>query len=390
MGVVVVSAKRTAIGEFGGTMQNLKAPELASQLASAIIKDLPEAVRLVDEVILGQVLQAGCGQNPARQVAVNCGLAQETPACTINKVCGSGMKSLTLACQSIICGDADVILAGGMESMSNAPYLDHKTRWGSKLGNFETVDSMVGDGLWCAFNDYHMGITAENIAERYGITREEQDAFAAESQQKCARAIGAGRFDTEIAPVCIKSRKKEIVFDRDEYPRSDTTVETLAKLRPAFKRDGSVTAGNASGINDGAAMLLLMSREKAESLGLEILAEVVSYASTGLDPAYMGLGPVPATHKALDKAGLTLDDIDLFELNEAFACQSLAVLRELGVDSAKVNVNGGAIALGHPIGASGARITVTLIHEMIRRESKYGLASLCIGGGQGIAMILKR
>lgn len=390
MTVVIVCAKRTAIGNFGGALQKLSAIDFSSQLAKDVLSVLPENEKKVDEVIIGQVFQSGCGQNPARQVALNAGLAQETPAYTVNKVCGSGMKTLTLACQAIESGEADAILAGGMESMSNAPYLLDKSRWGSRLGHFEGKDAILTDGLWCSFNDYHMGLTAENLVDKYDFSREEQDQFATDSQSKCGEAQNAGLFESEISPISIKDRKGETFFDKDEYPRPETTVESLAGLRPAFKKDGSVTAGNSSGINDGAAMLLLMSKEKAESLALEVLAEVVNYASVGLDPALMGLGPVYATQKVLQKSELSLDDIDIFELNEAFASQSMAVIEELGIDPQKVNVNGGSIALGHPIGASGARITVTLIHEMIRRNSKYGLASLCIGGGQGIAMILKR
>ncbi len=388
MTAVIVKAQRTAIANFGGTLKDLKVTEIATQLASQVLADIDPA--LVDETILGQVLQGGCGQNPARQVALKSGIPQESPAMTVNKVCGSGLQTIMLAAQSILLGDSEVVLAGGMESMSQSPYLLTSSRWGSKFGHVNTLDSMIADGLWCAENDYHMGITAENLADKYNLTREAQDQFAANSQQKCEKAMNEGRFDDEISPITIKNRKGDIIFERDEFPRAGVTADSLAKLRPAFKKDGTVTAANASGINDGAAMVLVMSKEKAQELNLPILAEIVSYASAGVDPAEMGLGPVPATKKALAKANLTLEDIDLFELNEAFAAQSLAVMEELKVDPEKVNVNGGSIAIGHPIGASGARITVTLIHEMQKRNATYGVASLCIGGGQGVAIVLKR
>lgn len=388
--VVIVSASRTAIGSFGGTLSSVSAP----QLGAVVIKDVLEKANVkaedVDEVIMGNVLQAGLGQNPARQAAVSAGLPNHIPALTINKVCGSGLKAVHLAAQAIIAGDADVVVAGGMENMSQAPYLSLDARNGMRMGNKSLVDSMINDGLWCAFNDYHMGITAENICDQFGLTREEQDEFAAESQKRAAAAIEAGKFKDEIVPVEVPQRKGDpIVFDTDEYVRAGTTAEQLAKLRPAFKKDGSVTAGNASGINDGAAAVLVMSRKKAEELGVKPLVSVVANASAALDPSVMGLGPVPSTKKALEKAGLSINDIDLVEANEAFAAQSLAVVKELELSSEKVNVNGGAIALGHPIGASGTRVLVTLIHEMQRRNDTYGLATLCIGGGQGVATIVK-
>ena len=388
--VVIVSASRTAIGSFGGTLSSVSAP----QLGAVVIKDVLEKANVkaedVDEVIMGNVLQAGLGQNPARQAAVSAGLPNHIPALTINKVCGSGLKAVHLAAQAIIAGDADVVVAGGMENMSQAPYLSLDARNGMRMGNKSLVDSMINDGLWCAFNDYHMGITAENICDQFGLTREEQDEFAAESQKRAAAAIEAGKFKDEIVPVEVPQRKGDpIVFDTDEYVRAGTTAEQLAKLRPAFKKDGSVTAGNASGINDGAAAVLVMSRKKAEELGVKPLVSVVANASAALDPSVMGLGPVPSTKKALEKAGLSIHDIDLIEANEAFAAQSLAVVKELELSSEKVNVNGGAIALGHPIGASGTRVLVTLIHEMQRRNDTYGLATLCIGGGQGVATIVK-
>lgn len=345
----------------------------------------------VDEVIMGNVLQAGLGQNPARQAAMKAGLSEQTPAYTINKVCGSGLKSVHLAAQAIMLGDADIIVAGGMENMSQAPYLAPGAREGYRMGDQKFIDSMVQDGLWCAFNDYHMGITAENICDAYGLTREEQDAFSEASQQKAAKAIADGKFQDETIPIEVPQRKGDaILFDTDENVKPNTTREKLASLRPAFKKDGSVTAGNASGINDGAAAVLMMSREKAQQLGLEPLATIVGNASAAIDPSVMGLGPVPATKRALSKANLTIDHIDLIEANEAFAAQSVAVGKDVGWNQDIVNVNGGAIALGHPIGASGTRILVTLLHELQRREVTYGLATLCIGGGQGVATIIKK
>ena len=345
----------------------------------------------VDEVILGHVLTAGAGQNSARQAAIKAGLPHAVPALTLNKVCGSGLKALHLGAQAIRCGDAEVIIAGGMENMSLAPYVLPKARTGLRMGHGQLVDTMISDGLWDAFNDYHMGITAENLVEKYAISREEQDAFAAASQQKAVAAIESGRFAEEITPILIPQRKGEpVAFATDEQPRAGTTADTLGKLKPAFKKDGSVTAGNASSLNDGAAAVLLMSASKAEALGLPVLARIKAYANAGVDPAIMGIGPVSATRRSLDKAGWTLDQLDLIEANEAFAAQALSVGKELGWDAAKVNVNGGAIALGHPIGASGCRVLVTLLHEMLKRDAKKGLATLCIGGGQGVALLLER
>ncbi|HEY8341675.1 MAG TPA: acetyl-CoA C-acetyltransferase [Calditerricola sp.] len=386
---VIVSAVRTPIGTFNGALSSVSATELGAAVIRAALERAGVAPEQVDEVIMGNVLQAGLGQNPARQAAIKAGLPHDVPAQTVNMVCGSGLKAVHLAAQAIWTGEADVVVAGGMENMSRAPYLLPHARTGYRMGNQTVVDSMIHDGLWCAFNDYHMGITAENLAEEYGITREEQDRFALWSQEKAARAIAAGKFRDEIVPVTVRSRKgEERTVDADEHPRPDTTLEKLAKLPPAFKPDGTVTAGNASGINDGAACLVVTSREKAEERGLTPLAVIRANASAGVDPQVMGIGPVPATRKALAKAGLALEDIDLIEANEAFAAQSLAVAKALGIPNDKLNVNGGAIALGHPIGASGARILVTLIHEMRRREARYGLATLCIGGGQGVATIV--
>lgn len=388
--VVIVKALRTAIGSFGGTLKNLSAPDLAAVVIRRLLEETQLPPEEVDEVILGNVLQAASGQNPARQAAIKAGIPESVPAFTVNKVCGSGLKAVGLAAQAIQVGDGDVFVAGGMESMSTAPYAVTKARWGSRMGHDQLVDTMIRDGLWCAFTDTHMGLTAENIAERWQISREEQDEFAAASQQKCQAALAEGRFEREIVPVVIPQRKGEpLVFQRDEYPREGVTAEALARLRPAFKPDGTVTAGNASGINDGAAALLVMSREKAESLGLKPMAKVLSWAAAALDPAIMGLGPVGATRKALAKCGLEIGDLDLIEANEAFAVQSIAVMRELGLDPAKVNVHGGAIALGHPIGASGARILVTLLHAMEQRGARRGLATLCIGGGQGYAVVVE-
>jgi acetyl-CoA C-acetyltransferase len=389
--VVIVSAVRTAIGNFMGSLSSLSATDLGSITIQAALERAGVDKAQVEDVILGNVLQAGLGQNPARQAAMKAGLAETVPAMTINKVCGSGLKAVMLAAQAIRAEDADIVVAGGMESMSNAPYLMPGARSGYRMGDAKIVDSMIRDGLWCAFCDVHMGITAENIAARYGLSREEQDEFAAWSQQKAEAALKSGRFKDEIVPVQIPQKKGEPkVFDTDEFPRAGTTVEVLGKLRPAFKADGTVTAGNASGINDGAAALVVMSADTAKELGLKPLVRIVSYASAGVDPSVMGLGPIDATRKVLKKAGLTIADIDLVEANEAFAAQSLAVGRDLEVPREKLNVNGGAIALGHPIGASGARVLVTLIHEMLKRQSRYGLATLCIGGGQGVAMVVER
>ena len=389
--VVIVSAVRTAIGNFQGSLAGVSAPELGGIVLKEALARAGSTAEHIDEVIMGNVLQAGLGQNPARQAAIKAGLPNTIASMTINKVCGSGLKSVMLAAQAIKAGDADAILAGGMENMSQAPYLLESARTGLRMGDSKVVDSMIRDGLWCAFDDTHMGITAENIAEQYGLTREEQDEFSAWSQQKAEQALAAERFRDEIVPVVIPQRKGDpIVFEKDEFPRAGTTAATLGKLRPAFKKDGTVTAGNASGINDGAAALLVMSREKAEELGLPILATITSYASAGLDPNVMGLGPIYATRKALERSGLTIDDIDLIEANEAFAAQSLAVGKDLNIPREKLNVNGGAIALGHPIGASGARVLVSLLHEMQKRDVKRGLATLCIGGGQGVALVVER
>ncbi|WP_278956438.1 acetyl-CoA C-acetyltransferase [Aquipseudomonas alcaligenes] len=389
--VVIVAATRTAIGSFQGSLAGVPAVELGA----AVIKRLLEQSGLdgseVDEVILGHVLTAGAGQNTARQAAIKAGLPNAVPAMTLNKVCGSGLKALHLGAQAIRCGDADVIIAGGMENMSQAPYVMPAARTGQRMGHGKLIDTMIQDGLWDAFNDYHMGITAENLVDKYAISREEQDAFAAASQQRAVAAIEAGRFADEITPILIPSRKGEPVsFASDEQPRAGTTAESLGKLKPAFKKDGSVTAGNASSLNDGAAAVLLMSADKAKALGLPVLARIAAYANAGVDPAIMGIGPVSATRRCLDKAGWQLADLDLIEANEAFAAQALSVGKELGWDAAKVNVNGGAIALGHPIGASGCRVLVTLLHEMIKRDAQKGLATLCIGGGQGVALAIER
>ncbi len=389
----IVSATRTAVGKFGGTLTDIPAPELGKVAVLEAIKRAglkPDSG--FDEVILGNVLQAGLGQNTARQVAVNAGLPIETPAFTVNKVCGSGLKSVALAAQTILAGDSELAIAGGMENMSAAPFLLNKARWGYRMGNSELVDSMIYDGLWEKFNNYHMGITAENIAAKFGITREDQDAFALESQKRAGAAIQNGSFADEIVPVLIPSKKGDpIEFKVDEHVRADTTIESLAKLKPAFKKDGTVTAGNASGINDSAAAIIVASGEKVKELGLKPIARIAGYASAGVDPAIMGMGPAPATRKALKKAGCSLDDIELFELNEAFAAQSLGVIRDLGIQDRMniINVNGGAIAIGHPIGASGARIFVTLLYAMKKHGAKKGLAALCIGGGQGIAVAVE-
>ena len=389
--VVIVAATRTAIGSFQGSLAKIPAPELGATVVRRLLEQSGVAADQVDEVILGQVLTAGSGQNPARQTAIHAGLPHTVPALTLNKVCGSGLKALHLAAQAIRCGDADVIIAGGQENMSLAPYVMPGVRTGLRLGHGKVIDSMVEDGLWDAFNDIHMGITAENLVEKYNISREQQDAFAAASQEKATAAIAAGRFADEIAPVTIPQRKGDpVVFDTDEQPRAGTTAESLSKLRPAFKKDGSVTAGNASTLNDGAAAVMLMSAKKAEELGVPVLARIVAYASAGVDPSIMGIGPVSATKNCLSKAGWDIADLDVIEANEAFAAQALSVNQELGWDTDKVNVNGGAIALGHPIGASGCRILVTLLHEMIRSDAKKGLATLCIGGGQGVSLAIER
>lgn len=389
--VVIVSAVRTAIGSFGGVFKNISAVELGTIVSKEALDRAKVDPKIVDEVIFGNVLQAGLGQNVARQISVKSGIPVDIPSVTVNKLCGSGLKAITMAAQSIMLGEADIIVAGGTENMSQAPYILKDVRWGQRMGNGILEDSMILDGLTDIFNNYHMGITAENIAEKYGFTRGEQDEFALTSQNRAEKAIKEGRFKDEIVSVIIPQRKGDpITIGTDEYPRFGATIDSLKKLRPAFKKDGTVTAGNASGINDGAAAMVVMSKEKADELGIKPLATIVSYASAGVDPAIMGTGPIPATQKALNKAGLIVEDIDLVEANEAFAAQSLSVVKDLSFNPNITNVNGGAIALGHPIGASGARILVTLLHEMAKRDSKTGLATLCIGGGQGITVIVKR
>lgn len=388
--VVIVSAVRTAIGSFNGSLKGISAPELGAIAIKGALEKAGVKPEAVDEVILGNVLQSGLGQNPARQAALKAGLPETVSAFTVNKVCGSGMKAVHLAAQAIAAGDAEVVIAGGMENMSRAPYVLNNAREGFKMGNQTLVDTMIQDGLWCAFNDYHMGVTAENLSEKYDISREEQDEFSARSQQKAAKAIEDGKFKDEIVPVVIPQRKGDpVVFETDEYPKKGTTAEKLAALRPAFKKNGTVTAGNASGLNDGAAVLIVMSKKKALELGVTPLVTIKGKASAGVDPSIMGIGPVEAVKKALKKAEISIEELELIEANEAFAAQSLAVDRELHFNQEILNVNGGAIALGHPIGASGARILVTLIHEMKRREAKTGLATLCIGGGQGVATIVE-
>jgi len=388
--VAIVSAKRSPIGSFGGSLKNVSAAALGSAVVQDALNNINLDPPLVDEVIFGNVLQGGLGQNIARQIAVNAGIPKEKSAFTVNKVCGSGLKSVILGAQAILLGDSDVVVCGGVENMSAAPFVTSSPRFGHKLGNFELEDSVIKDGLTDAFENYHMGITAENIAEQYNITREEQDEFALLSQKKATAAIENNQFANEIAQIVIKTRREEIIFDTDEYVRPNATLESLAKLRPAFKKDGTVTAGNASGINDGAACVILMSEARAKELELEVLAYIDGYASTGLDNKVMGLGPVPATQKVLEKLSLNIEDIDLFEMNEAFAAQSIAVTRLLSLDLNKVNTRGGAISLGHPIGASGCRVLVTLVHALINDNKEKGVCSLCIGGGQGIAMVISR
>lgn len=390
--VVIASAVRTAIGKFGGSLKSVPATDLGALVIKEALKRANVKPELVDEVVMGNVLQSGLGQNPARQALIKSGIPNTVPGFTINKVCGSGLRAVSLAAQMIKAGDDDIVVAGGMENMSAAPYVMPSARWGQRMFDGKIIDEMVKDGLWDAFNNYHMGITAENIAEKWNITRQMQDEFAAASQQKAVAAIKSGKFKDEIVPVVIKDRKKgEIVFDTDEFPRDGVTVEGISKLKPAFKKDGgTVTAANASGINDAAAALVIMSADKAKELGIKPLAKITSYGSKGLDPSIMGYGPFHATKLALKKANLTVDDLDLIEANEAFAAQSLAVAKDLKFDMSKVNVNGGAIALGHPIGASGARILTTLLYEMQKRDSKRGLATLCIGGGMGTAIIVER
>ncbi len=389
--VVIASAARTPVGAYGGAFKTVSARELGAVAAKEAIKRAGIKPEDVDESILGCVLQAGNGQNIARQIALDAGIPKEKPAMTLNIVCGSGLRSVSLAAQMIMAGDDDIVLAGGTESMSQAPYLLPDERWGARMGDKKVVDEMIKDGLWDAFNDYHMGVTAENIAEKFGLTREEQDALAADSQQKAAKARAEGRFKDEIVPVEVKGRKGKVtVVDEDEYIKEGVTTESISKLRPAFIKDGTVTAANASGINDGAACLVVMSEEKAKELGVKPLATIVSYATEGVDPKIMGTGPIPTVRKALEKADLKLEDIDLIEANEAFAAQALSVIKELGLNTDIVNVNGGAIAIGHPVGASGARILTTLLYEMQKRDSKKGIATLCIGGGMGTAVVVER
>jgi acetyl-CoA C-acetyltransferase len=389
--VVIVSAARTAVGSYGGALKDTPAVTLGAVVVKEVLDRAGVKPEMVDEVIMGCVLQGGLGQNIARQISIAAGIPIEVPSMTLNKVCGSGLRAVSLAAQIIKAGDAEIIVAGGAENMSMAPYLSNSTRWGARMGDTKLVDMMVYDGLTDVFNQYHMGLTAENIVDQWGLTREELDAFSANSQQKAEAAIKAGKFKDEIVPVVIPQRKGDpIVFDTDEFAKFGTTEETLGKLRPAFKKDGVVTAGNASGINDSGAAVLVMSKEKAEELGLKPICTIKSYASAGVDPKIMGIGPVPSTKKALEKAGMDVSQLDLIEANEAFAAQSVAVGRELGFDLDKLNVNGGAISIGHPIGASGCRILITLLYEMMKRDSKTGLATLCIGGGQGTAMIVER
>jgi len=389
--VVILAAARTAVGKFGGSLAGIPAPELGATVIKALLERTGLKPEQIDEVILGQVLTGGSGQNPARQSVIKAGLPHDVPAMTINKVCGSGLKAVHLAAQAIKSGDAEIVIAGGQENMSAAPHVLPNSRDGQRMGSWTMVDTMIHDGLWCAFNDFHMGNTAENLAQKYDLTREEQDAFAAASQQKTEAAQKAGKFDDEIVPVEIPQRKGDpVVFKDDEFPRHGTTAESLAKLRPAFNRDGTVTAGNASGINDGAAAVIVCSASKAKELGIEPMATIRGYASAGVDPAIMGIGPVQAVQKTLAKAGWSADELERVESNEAFAAQSMSVNKELGWNTDIINVNGGAISIGHPIGASGARILVTLLHELVHSGTSKGLATLCIGGGQGVALAVER
>ena len=389
--IVIVAAARTAVGSFGGSLASFPATQLGATVLKAILERTGVAPDQVDEVILGQVLTAGTGQNPARQTAIQSGLPHKVPAMTINKVCGSGLKAVHLAMQAVACGDAQIVIAGGQECMSQSCHVLPRSRDGQRMGDWKLVDTMIVDGLWDAFNQIHMGVTAENVAKQYGFTRDAQDAFAAASQQKAEAAIKSGRFVDEIVPVAIPQKKGDpIIFAQDEFPRPGTTAESLGKLRPAFDKEGTVTAGNASGINDGAAMVMVMTESKAKELGLKPLARIVAFSSAGVDPAIMGTGPIPASTACLKKAGWTPADLDLIEANEAFAAQAMSVNQDMGWDLAKVNVNGGAISIGHPIGASGARVLVTLLHEMQKRDAKKGLATLCIGGGQGVALAVER
>ncbi len=389
--VVIASAVRTAVGSYGGTLKDVSAVDLGSIVIKEAVNRAGIKLEQVQEVYMGCILQAGAGQNVARQASVNAGIPVEVPAITINMLCGSGLRTVSMAAQTIIAGDNDIVIAGGTENMSQAPYLLPKARWGVRMGHDKIIDSMILDALTDAFNQYHMGVTAENLADKYNISREEQDEFAAASQNKAEKAIAEGKFKDEIVPVEIPQRKGDpILFDQDEFPKAGITSEKLAKLKPAFKKDGSVTAANSSGINDGAAAFVVMSKEKAEELGVKPLATIVSYGNAGVDPSIMGIGPVGATKKALEKAGFSIDDMDLIEANEAFAAQALAVGKDLKWNAEKVNVNGGAIAIGHPVGASGARILVTLLHEMEKQNAQNGLATLCIGGGMGTALVVKR
>ncbi len=388
--VVIVAAARTGVGKFGGTLAKIPAAELGAHVIKGLVQRTGIDPRLINEVIMGQVLTAGVGQNPARQAVIKSGLPDMIPGITINKVCGSGLKATHLAAQALMCGDADIIIAGGQENMSASPHVLNNSRDGFRMGDAKLVDTMIVDGLWDVYNQYHMGITAENVAKKHNVSRAEQDEFAVASQQKAEAAQKAGKFKDEILPLEIASKKGSVVFDSDEYIKAGTTIDALSSLRPAFNKEGTVTAGNASGINDGAAAVMMMTAKKAKELGLKPLAKIAGYASAGLDPTIMGMGPVPASQRCLQKAGWTHKDLDLMEINEAFAAQAIAVNKEMGWDTSKINVNGGAIAIGHPIGASGCRILVTLIHEMIRRDAKKGLASLCIGGGMGVALAIER
>ena len=388
--VVIVAALRTAVGKFGGSLSKIAAADMGASVIKALLEQTGVDPATISEVILGQVLTAGVGQNAARQAVIKAGLPDTIPAFTINKVCGSGLKATHLATQAIRCGDADIIIAGGQENMSASPHVLNNSREGFRMGDAKLVDTMIVDGLWDVYNQYHMGVTAENVAKKYEVSRQDQDEFAMASQNKAEAAQKAGRFKDEIVPLQIPQKKGAVTFDTDEYPKHGTTLESLAALRPAFSKEGTVTAGNASGLNDGAAAVMMMSAKRAEQLGLKPLARIKAYSSAGLDPSIMGMGPVSATKLCLQKAGWTHEDLDLMEINEAFAAQAIAVNRQMGWDTSKINVNGGAIALGHPIGASGCRILVSLLHEMIRRDAKRGLASLCIGGGMGVALAVER
>jgi acetyl-CoA C-acetyltransferase len=388
--VVIVAALRTAVGKFGGSLSKVPAADLGASVIKALLENTGVDPATISEVIMGQVLAAGVGQNPARQALIKSGLPNTIPAYTINKVCGSGLKATHLATQAIRCGDADIIIAGGQENMSASPHVLNNSREGFRMGDAKLVDTMIVDGLWDVYNQYHMGVTAENVAKKYEVSRQDQDEFALASQSKAEAAQKAGRFTGEIVPLQIPQKKGTVTFDSDEYPKHGTTLESLAALRPAFSKEGTVTAGNASGLNDGAAAVMMMSARRAEQLGLKPLARIKAYSSAGLDPSIMGMGPVSATKLCLQKAGWTHEDLDLMEINEAFAAQAIAVNRQMGWDTSKINVNGGAIALGHPIGASGCRILVSLLHEMVRRDAKRGLASLCIGGGMGVALAVER